>query len=348
MQFNKLVLIGVLAIATPAIAWKAQVGEVVALITAPTPASTENPAETLPPVSYMPLVDIAKQFSPKEGHATLRVKPAIAGYTPGKSTTGGDFRIHCSQSHQSNDDPIVFPDQEGAAHHHTFFGNTTTNYASTSDTLKESGNSTCSGGIANRSAYWLPSLIDTNDGTPLEPEWALFYYKGGKVKPPNGLKIIAGEQTATNDNPQNRSRINWQCNAHKLGGIAWKNRTSHIADCVGDLTAVVHFPNCWDGENLDSPSHKSHVVYANSAGLCPASHPKQISNISGIVHYTVNGTSQLRLASDNYEGDKGGHSLHMDYMFAWDDDVLDTWWEHCQVPDKDCHSDLLGNGKMLY
>ena len=348
MQFNKLALTAVLVIVTSASAWEAQVEEYVALATTPTPAPTESATSTSAPVSYMPLVNITKQFAPKKGHSTLRIEPAIEGYTPGESPTGGDFRIHCAQSHQSNDDPIVFSGQEGAAHHHTFFGNTSTNYASTSDSLKTSGNSTCHGGLANRSAYWLPSLIDTNDGTPLEPDWALFYYKGGKVKPPNGLKIIAGEQTATNDNSQNRNKINWQCNAGELGGAAWENRTNHIPDCVGDLTATVHFPNCWDGENLDSPSHKSHVVYESNLNLCPASHPKQISNISGIIHYAVNGTSHLRLSSDNYEGDRGGYSLHMDYMFAWDDDVLDTWWENCQVPDKDCHADLLGNGEMLY
>ena len=307
----------------------------------PSPSPTPSPTPTPPPMGNMPMVDTSKQFAPKQGYSELRIEPAPNGYNVGNSTTGGDFRIHCGPSHQSNNDPIVFPNIEGAAHHHTFFGNTGTDHNSTADSLKNSGNSTCQGGIANRSAYWIPSLIDTANGKPLEPAWALFYYKGGDVKVPNGLFMIAGDHHATKDNPQNLGVAQWQCNEQ------YSSRSQSIPACSGDLTAIVNFPNCWDGVNLDSPDHKSHLTYDLGNG-CPASHPKAISNISGIVHYDVNGTSNLRVASDNYAGGAGGYSLHMDYMFAWNDDVFDTWWNNCQIPNKDCHADLLGNGTWLY
>lgn len=301
---------------------------------------------------YMPEVDTSKNMTPAEGFAELRVQPVPDPtrevFTPSDfSFTGGDFRIHCAASHMANDDFIVYPNQEGAAHHHTFFGNTGAYFNSTPESIKKTGNSTCQGGIANRSSYWLPSLIDTTDGTPLAPDWALFYYKGGDVKPPNGLMMIAGDQTATEDNPQNWDRINWQCNADTLGGVAYKRRKNYIPDCVGDLTAVVHFPSCWDGENLDSPSHKAHMAY-DSNGRCPATHPKALPHISGIIHYKVNGTENLRIASDNYKGGRGGYSLHMDYVFGWSQQVLDTWWGNCNVPNRDCHADLLGDGTWLY
>lgn len=296
-----------------------------------------------PPMMDMPYVDPSKAFTPKVGFSELRIQPTPNGLeapTPG-SVSGGDFRIHCGPSHQAFNDPIVFPGVEGASHHHTFFGNTGTDAFSTADSLKNTGNSTCQGGITNRSAYWLPSLIDTNDGTPLEPQWALFYYKGGDVKIPNGLFMIAGDHSATKDNPQPLLAAQWQCNEQ------YSSRADHIPACSGDLTAIVAFPNCWDGVNLDSPDHKSHMAYDDN-GVCPATHPKAISNVTGIVHYNVNGTDNLRIASDNYKGGKGGHSLHMDYMFAWDDEVLNTWWENCQIPDMDCHADLLGDGTWLY
>lgn len=315
--------------------------------------TTTTAAEPPAAMGDMPNVDISKNMAPEVGYSELRVQPVPDPSNPtfvpsDFSYTGGDFRIHCSASHMANDDFIVYPNQEGAAHHHTFFGNTKAYFNSTPKSIRESGNSTCQGGIANRSSYWLPSLIDTTDGTPLRPEWALFYYKGGDVKPPNGLMMIAGDHTATEDNQQGKDHINWQCNADKLGGTAWKLRTNHIQECSGDLTAVVHFPNCWDGVNLDSPNHKSHMSYGSQNGRCPASHPKSLPNISGIIHYNVNGTSKLRLASDNYKGGYGGYSLHMDYVFGWSQKVLDTWWDNCNVPNKDCHADLLGDGTWLF
>lgn len=316
---------------------------------APAPSPAPVPAPTPSPMGFMPKVDTSKNMTPATGYGTLRISGLPNGLAPPSngSVTGGDFRIHCAPSHMNNDDPIVYPNQKGAAHHHTFFGNTDTDYKSTPASLKNGGNSTCQGGIANRSSYWSPSLIDTRTNAPIKPDWALFYYKGGDVKPPEGLMMIAGEQTATKDNPQGKDHINWQCNADKLGGVAYNNRTNYIQDCSGDLTANVHFPACWDGINLDSPNHKAHMAYDNN-GVCPATHPKRLPNISGIIHYNVNGTQSLRLASDNYEGGKGGYSLHMDYLFNWDPEVLDTWWRNCNLTNRDCHADIISDTQYLY
>ena len=48
------------------------------------------------------------------------------------------------------------------------------------------------------------------------------------------------------------------------------------------------FPSCWDGKNLDSPDHKSHMSYPNGAfndGTCPPSHPVHL--ISLFYEYTM-------------------------------------------------------------
>ena len=62
------------------------------------------------------------------------------------------------------DDPIVYPGQVGKSHLHVFFGNTGANANSTAASIAGSGNSTCDGGTVNRSAYWVPALIDTRSG----------------------------------------------------------------------------------------------------------------------------------------------------------------------------------------
>ena len=47
---------------------------------------------------------------------------------------------------------------------------------------------------------------------------------------------------------------------------------------------VVNFTSCWDGKNLDSPDHQSHMAYpANGTfenqGPCPESHPVRMPQL---------------------------------------------------------------------
>jgi hypothetical protein len=43
-------------------------------------------------------------------------------------------------------------------------------------------------------------------------------------------------------------------------------------NCTDGLRMELMFPSCWDGQNLDSPDHKSHVAYPDlvMAGACPS------------------------------------------------------------------------------
>lgn len=54
--------------------------------------------------------------------------------------------------------------------------------------------------------------------------------------------------------------------------------------CGGGWRVSIHFPSCWDGKNLDSIDHKSHVAYPasgtfESGGACPSTHPVKIPQI---------------------------------------------------------------------
>jgi hypothetical protein len=299
-----------------------------------------EPPPTEPPHNHgnMPHVDESKNMAKAEGFNTLRVRPTSR--TTATSGTGGDFRINCAPSHMGVFDPVVYPGQAGVPHHHTFFGNVTTNKDSTTGTLLASGNSTCLGGIANRSAYWIPSLIDTTNNAPLKPNFALFYYKNGNIKPPTGLVILAGDMSGSPTNQQatgwSPEVIRWICNDVYAG------KQNHIPACSGKLSAMIQFPMWWDGR-LDSPDHKAHMSYEQTA-----THNKRIPDITFTVSWNVSSTNNLRLSSDNYVGGAGGYSLHADYMFAWDDAVLTKWFNGCTLARRDCHSELLGNGEELY
>jgi len=305
----------------------------------------EPEPEAPPPHHHgnMPHVDESKNVATAIGFDTLRIRPTAR--TTAVSQGGGEFRTNCPVSHMGVFDPIVYPNQARAGHHHTFFGNVTTNGFSTTESLKASGNTTCLGGIGNRSAYWIPSLIDTRTSAPVKPKFSLFYYKNGSVKPPSNLVILTGDMTGSPTNQQatgwSPEVIRWQC------GDTYVGRKNHIPACSGELNAMINFPTCWDGVNLDSPDHKSHMKYSDN-GVCPATHPKKIPDIAFNIKWDVDNSSHFRLSSDDYVGGAGGYSLHADYMFAWDDAVLDQWFANCILAKRDCHSELLGNGLELY
>jgi Domain of unknown function (DUF1996)/Domain of unknown function (DUF4124) len=318
--------------------------------TTPTPVVSTPPPSTGPNIlqsGLMPAVDISKQAASAAGESTLRVRSTSEKPTVNSDNTG-QFRIACGYSHMSNDDPIIYPNQQGAAHHHTFFGNTSANFKTNPSTLSTTGNSTCTGGIMNRSAYWVPTIIDTATKTPIKPNYVLVYYKtdspGKVVMPPKGLRMIAGDSKSTV--PQREGLVRFTCNQD------YNTRKQSIPACSQGQTMeeLLSFPNCWDGINLDSPDHKSHMAYRNGS-TCPATHPVSIPDITFNVSYTVStsgGTANWKLASDNYTGGPGGNSFHGDWMNGWDDTFSAAFTNNCLKKGVDCHAHLIGDGRMFF
>ncbi len=262
----------------------------------------------------------------------------------------GAFRTVCDFSHMAWDDPIVAPGKPGASHLHAFFGNTSTNANSTIESLKQAGNSTCRGGTINKSAYWVPAVIDTRDGKPLKPSVFVVYYKSGySVNPasitpmPTGLRMIAGKSSAS----QAQDHVHYVCSSDQVF-----NPSKSIPVCPAgtQVIATLIFPQCWDGKNLDSADHQSHMAYPG-AKACPASHPVAIPEIAFTVRYDVTATDDVRawrLSSDNYStSTPGGFSFHGDWMNGWRDEVVATWLQGCVNKALDCNATLLGDGRQM-
>ncbi len=277
-----------------------------------------------------------------------------ASYAKSRSDGVGAMRINCSLSHMNFDDPIVFPGRIRVTHLHAFFGNTNTNGMSTSASIAGSGNSTCTGGTANRSAYWVPAMVDTRTQEAVLPwgENALqVYYKTGYrgvpsnrvVNMPAGLRMIAGNSKSTG--PQANNIVTYHCD------IAGGTPQTSFPNCrPGDrLVMSVEFPQCWDGRNLDSPNHKSHMAYGTWGVGCPRTHPVAIPSITQNFRYTVpsGGMGSWRLSSDMYEG-RPGYSGHADWWNGWDRATFDRVVRNCYAGGYDCSMNLLGDGQMLY
>ena len=288
-------------------------------------------------------------------------------YSNGDGT--GNFRTHCEESHISNDDPLVHPGQNGAAHQHVFFGFQKTNANTTIDMLENTTEpSTCEGIALNQSAYWVPALFSA-DGTRIKYKEVLFYYKSGYhipgnviQAPPKGLVMISGHDMSQ---PQDVVSAKYRCESWEapLPQFDEGDPMDHIPylpKCqIGDLLEFrVVFPQCWDGVNLTSKNNRSHMSYPIPAevpftgtGRCPDSHPIPIPEISYKFAVEVTKSTGLSdrwyLSSDMNESYPNGSSLHGDWMNGWDSDIMDLIIKNCINPGYDCGVGLLGDGTRL-
>jgi hypothetical protein len=294
------------------------------------------------------------------GSGEVRIGPSEQGV--GVEADGiGDFRTVCSYSHMNYDDPILFPGKSGASHLHTYFGNTLTNAATTAESLANTGNSTCRGGIANRSAYWVPALLD-GSGRPVAPIQSNFYYKSGYngipaalIKPFKiGLRMLAGSAKFSPSSGGTQEHAYWVCEDYSAG----LNHEASIPDCAGHggghTIMYLDFPQCWDGVHLQTtdadPKVQTHVAYPEN-GRCPSGWVA-IPHIEYKIEYDLPAGNKhdWRLASDVYgESEAGGYSVHGDYFAGWQQEVVNTFVKNCTSrAGVDCHSDLLGDGRSIY
>jgi hypothetical protein len=254
----------------------------------------------------------------------LSALPARAAYpTP----TGPGWTVLCGYHHRLPDDPIVYPDQPGASHLHDFFGSHDTDAFSTPDGLVHSSGTSCAA-PADRSGYWFPSLMIGDQ--PVDPASVSIYYRGPDwgydptqvQATPAGLEMIAGNARATG--PQPKTITYWQCGP---GSRIPKKSTPY--DCSAYpgtyVRANLTFPSCWDGANLDSADHKSHMAYPVPKGsnVCPSDHPVMVARLTAVVTYPVVDGSQATLSSGL------GWTFHGDFMNGWDQPSLVSLVQNC-------------------
>ncbi len=294
-----------------------------------------------------PMVDGSSLPAPVVGFPGLQIKLTSS---PTNTSDRGEFRTKCDISHMEFDDPLVYPGQPGKSHLHAFAGRVGVNAFTNLAALRDGGASTCDGGDANKTAYWFPPFVDIRNGRVAPALYALVYYKQGFdlpnwttfFAPPTGLAMVTGSMS--NEEPKGPFR--YSCGE----STPW---VMDVPDCaVGKhLVVELNFPQCWDGERLDSPDHKSHMAaVVNKA--CPATHPKPIPKITLNIHYAINEpgvTKFWRLSSDMYDTSKpGGYSMHGDWVNGWDPEVMQSWVGNCLNGHRDCHVNLLGDGRALY
>ncbi len=246
---------------------------------------------------------------------------SLIGATPASANA---FHVQCASSHVANDDPIVFPGQPGGSHRHEIFGARSADAHSTTASLSRSRTSCAS--PRDTASYWVPTLEVR--GTLVRGTMTAYYQRAGKrqaAAPPRGLRVIAGDMHA--HAPQSMRVTSWQC-------IGRNRLTQHnvLPACrKGErLGSWLRFPDCWDGRNLDSANHRSHLTYA-ARGACPKTHPVAIMRVAYLVTWPVRPQSPsiVRLAGDML----APTGMHGDFWNAWHQPTLEQLrWDCVEVP----------------
>ena len=284
----------------------------------------------------------------------------------------GAFRFICNAGAVLADDPIVYPGQPGASHLHQFYGNTSANANSTYSSLRQNGTSTCMSPV-NRSGYWMPALLN-GAGYVVRPDYVAIYYKRrpatdpivsdptnpqyqGKAVPlPNGLRFIFGfNMLNPSQSPTGSAYFN--CDGPTAVPGHYANLTQALANCPAGnrLGAVIIAPDCWDGQNLDSADHRSHVAYASYGTWgylkCDSAHPYVIPTFTLGAWYTIaagDDTSKWTLSSDAmFPTLAKGATLNADWFGAWDNTVESMWIDNCINKMLNCSGGNLGNGYQM-
>jgi len=190
---------------------------------------------------------------------------------------------------------------------------------------------------ADKSNYWVPQLyVHAKNGTfhSVANSGATIYYLQ-RTQPPNekiipfpeGFKMLAGDTLRRSYNPNSveDKATSFVC----LGGNVPQGPAIPNSKCPDGLRAQIVMPSCWDGKNLDSPDHKSHMAYPDGTdhGKCPSTHPKRFMTLFYEFIYDakswdsewVDGKHPFVFAN----GDPTGYGYHGDFVNGWDIPTLE-------------------------
>lgn len=94
--------------------------------------------------------------------------------------------------------------------------------------------------------------------------------------------------------------------------------------CKDGIRIEIAFPSCWNGKDVDSPNHRSHVAYPDLVitGSCPEGFDVKLP---GLFYETIWATNAFEGKEGEFaisNGDPQGFGYHADFMNGWDVDFL--------------------------
>ncbi|MFF4728865.1 DUF1996 domain-containing protein [Streptomyces mirabilis] len=206
----------------------------------------------------------------------------------GGNASTGTFTSSCGVNANkkfNTDNVIVAPGVTNGAHHlHDYVGNQSNDAFATNDDLAKAA-TTCQN-QGDKSTYYWPVLrvqdgtqefdadkngggLEGNVGKVLQAKQAQIEFIGNPqskvVEMPTFLRIITGDAKAFTNGPAN-ANAHWSCT-----GFEDKVQLTDKYPICPQGSSVVRsfaFQSCWDGQNIDSANHRTHVAFADANGNC--------------------------------------------------------------------------------
>ncbi|MEV6617244.1 DUF1996 domain-containing protein [Streptomyces sp. NPDC051051] len=206
----------------------------------------------------------------------------------GNGGSRGTFTTSCGTNGNDNhntDNVIVAPGVTNGAHHlHDYVGNQN-NDAFASDQELAAAETSCQN-QGDKSSYFWPVLrvqdgsqdFDQNNdgggkegnvGKILQPAQAQLKFVGNKrgkvVAMPTALRIITGDAKAF-VNGNGNANVNWSCTGFE-NKVQLEDKYP-ICPQGSQVVRTTNFQSCWDGQNIDSANHRTHVAFVQANGTC--------------------------------------------------------------------------------
>ncbi|ODN89698.1 WSC domain-containing protein [Cryptococcus wingfieldii CBS 7118] len=234
-------------------------------------------------------------------------------------------------------DPIVSPGVISGHVHSVVGGNNfdkTMTYNST-----QQGTCTTATVSVDKSNYWTPQLYyysptdDTYEAITVSfvNTYYLPRYSSGETTVrafPDGLRMTSGDPyRRTYNNDADSNAISYVCldyDTSHSGDTAWDQRNSFFEhNCPNGMRAQVNFRSCWDGVNLDSDDHQSHMAWPSGGvdgGDCPSTHPVRLVSLFYEFIYNVQDFPYNGVGNTTWVwsfGDVTGYGFHGDFVNGW-------------------------------
>ncbi|OJD14469.1 hypothetical protein AJ78_05180 [Emergomyces pasteurianus Ep9510] len=251
-------------------------------------------------------------------------------------------------------DPLVNPDAV-SSHAHVIHGASNFGMSVTVDGLLNSECTSCAV-KEDKSIYWTPAAYFRfpNGDTELVEQVGgmLVYYlpRGENVQAfPKGFRMLAGDPYQRNftwpvpDPPKSswsgaetsqyalsQKAIGFNCLNYRgpaeptLFRHTLPTKSEIDAKCPDGIRMEMMFPSCWNGKDLDTPDHKSHMAYPNLVedGHCPKGFETRLVSL---LYETIWNTGKYRGVAGEFvlsNGDPHGSGYHADFIEAWEPGFL--------------------------
>ncbi|KIK02989.1 hypothetical protein K443DRAFT_656070 [Laccaria amethystina LaAM-08-1] len=237
-------------------------------------------------------------------------------------------------------DPIVNPGKI-SSHVHSVLGGSNFRFNTNTASLRQS-QCTSIPIPQDKSNYWFPHLYfqwANNSFTSLDGG-AVIDTPGKTTAFPDDFRMLSGTPTLrTYDSTSYAQQaVTFLC--LNFNGQSTKWNSLPTTSCPSGIRAQINFPSCWDGKNVDSADHKSHVAFLSGgpdSGTCSdPKYPVTLPRIFIEVYWSSQSFDAVRSQAKNStqpfvysSGDPTGYGYHADFVNGWDAGVLQKACDGC-------------------